>query len=619
MSGRAETRTPEPPDRDEHENSPPRLARPKRTTRPPAHYAQEQEIDTEQRNTRSQRKKKNQGKPVAQREAATSDDSLTESEESDTSKLVKQIVKLRREIRRRDELHKEELQRVKEEFGAALAEFRQELQTLANRSPTPQSHPESCAQDSHEEILREIQSLRIAVSPTGSPSYADVARTPPTSQPSNIRTLSSWNTTPTTFTDTLYCTIDTPKMAGNENERPSAGPVRRAVETEIRAMENYTNWRCRAVTVDPKNTNRIRIACRDEAEHQLVKKVAETKVGAGARVLRDELYPIKVDSVNRTAVLDENGDIRVGAAAAFGEENEATIAKIAWLSRKGNAKAYGSMVIYLTKGSDARRLLADGFFHAGGESGVTSTFEYRPRPIQCYNCQEIGHKAFQCKNAQRCAKCAAEGHHHTKTVGSSTRHSMNKTLRAIQLNVRKQGAVHESLMNDEETQNAVALAIQEPQARRIQGRLLTIPMGHHKWTRMVPSTWREGRGGTSTDRVPGFTAAVIRLPERLIFMASVYVEGGNASALDDACNHLLNAITKVRRDTGAVVEIVIMGDFNRHDQLWGGDDVSLGRQGEADPIIDLMNECALSSLLKRGTKTWGGYVGRSGASETLVC
>ncbi|KAJ5152514.1 hypothetical protein N7492_009794 [Penicillium capsulatum] len=116
---------------------------------------------------------------------------------------------------------------------------------------------------------------------------------------------------------------------------------------------------------------------------------------------------------------------------------------------------------------------------------------------------------------------------------------------------------------------------------------------------------------------PDLTAAIIRLPERLIFMASVYVEGGNASALDDACNHLLNAITKVRRDTGAAVEILIMGDFNRHDQLWGGDDVSLGRQGEADPTIDLMNEFALSSLLKRGTKTWHGG-GQSGDCESTI-
>ncbi|KAJ5454931.1 hypothetical protein N7530_002430 [Penicillium desertorum] len=381
MSGRAETRTPEPPDRNEHENSPPRLLRPRRSTRPPNNYGQEQELDIEQSNTRSQLKKKTRSKPVAQREVIISESS-TESEDPNAPKLLKELVKLRKEIRRRDELHKEELRKVKEEFTAALAEVRHELQSLTDRPLTPQPLSEPCAQNGHDEILREIQSLRVAISPadptTGSLSYADVARTPPTSYPSNIRTLSSSNTTPTTFTDTLYCTIDTSKMANNENEKMSAGPIRAAVETEIRRMDEHTQWRCRAVTVDPKNNHRIRIACRDEAEHQLVKKVAETKIGVGARVLRDELYPIKVDSVNRAAVLDEKDEIRAGAAAAFSEENEVTVAKIAWLSRKESAKAYGSMVVYLTRGTDARRLLADGFFHAGGESGVTSTFERIP-------------------------------------------------------------------------------------------------------------------------------------------------------------------------------------------------------------------------------------------------
>jgi hypothetical protein len=49
---------------------------------------------------------------------------------------------------------------------------------------------------------------------------------------------------------------------------------------------------------------------------------------------------------------------------------------------------------------------------------------------------------------------------------------------------------------------------------------------------------------------------------------------------------------------------VVAGDFNRYDQLWGGDEVSSRRQGEADPIIDFMNRWRLESLLPRGTKTW---------------
>ena len=112
---------------------------------------------------------------------------------------------------------------------------------------------------------------------------------------------------------------------------------------------------------------------------------------------------------------------------------------------------------------------------------------------------------------------------------------------------------------------------------------------------------------------PDMTAAVVRLPDRLILVVSVYVPGEDPQALRETCDSLRKAVRDVRRGAGAVVEVVIAGDFNRHDQLWGGDDVSLERQGEADQIIDLMSDFGLSSLLRRGTKTWQG-----GEYETTI-
>jgi hypothetical protein len=156
----------------------------------------------------------------------------------------------------------------------------------------------------------------------------------------------------------------------------------------------------------------MRVRARNEEELKRIKDIVEARKVPGTRVLRDQLYPVKVDSINRTAVLDQEGTILPGALEALGQENEVQIAKIAWLSRKDIPKLYGSMVVYLTKISDARRLLQERYFHAAGESGSTSFFERRIGPMQCYNCQELGHKAFSCSKNRVCARCAAEGHHH---------------------------------------------------------------------------------------------------------------------------------------------------------------------------------------------------------------
>jgi hypothetical protein len=64
-----------------------------------------------------------------------------------------------------------------------------------------------------------------------------------------------------------------------------------------------------------------------------------------------------VDNACRIAVLDENGEVRVSVKEMLEKENDVKIAKLSWLSRKDSPKAYGSMVVYVTKRADAARLL----------------------------------------------------------------------------------------------------------------------------------------------------------------------------------------------------------------------------------------------------------------------
>ncbi|RYP61557.1 hypothetical protein DL770_009768 [Monosporascus sp. CRB-9-2] len=304
------------------------------------------------------------------------------------------------------------------------------------------------------------------------------------SQPSNIRTLSTGNTT---LTDTLYCTIDTSRVEADEGDRVTPAAIRTMLETEIRTEQEPPNWRYQAVTRDPKNAHRIRVASRDEDEQQMVKQTAGSKLARRARVLRDELYRIRVDGIRRTAVVDKLGVPLDGVNQALGEENDTEVAKIGWLSGRDNPKAYGSMVVYLTKASEARRFFTtDISMPVGSREGQRFAEDVL---------REATTTAPAPRSLRSAFRAAASTSHSAKVVGSSTLLSMSKALRIIQLNVRKRGEVHDSLINDKEVEHAAVVAIQEPQARRVKGRLLTTPMGHHKWTKMVPSTWERGQMG----------------------------------------------------------------------------------------------------------------------------
>ncbi|KAK0369163.1 hypothetical protein CLIM01_13480 [Colletotrichum limetticola] len=179
----------------------------------------------------------------------------------------------------------------------------------------------------------EAISLVAATRNSPSMSYSDVARSGLGEQGCDSQVATPGNATLPSRSDPLFCAIDTSRVEKG-NDKPNA--------------------------VNPRNADRTRIICRDDAEHRLVKQMAEKSFGPGARVLRDELYPMKVDNLKRTEVLDEKGNVGAEAAKALSLENETTVAKISWLSEKDMPKAYGSMVVFVTKASDARRLFSDG-------------------------------------------------------------------------------------------------------------------------------------------------------------------------------------------------------------------------------------------------------------------
>lgn len=297
-------------------------------------------------------------------------------------------------------------------FGEQIEALKNECRVLAEAV-----HPKISNRVSGHTESNEPTSLRAST-------WATITRNAPRQSQNHLNRHSLPLSTPSTpqasstltVNDNYYCTVDTSRVEAEDITNIHPGVIRKAIETDIRTSSANESWKCVAITRDPKRADRLRVTCRDEKELQAVKQAAENIRVPGLRILRDQLYPVKIDNANRIAVLEPDGTVRPDAAEKLGIENNVQIAKLVWLSRKDIAKAYGSMVIYLTKGSDATKLLDGMFFDVDGESAYVRTYEPRIGPIQCYKCQELGHKAFSCKNEHRCGKCANLGHHHSDCV-----------------------------------------------------------------------------------------------------------------------------------------------------------------------------------------------------------
>ena len=169
-------------------------------------------------------------------------------------------------------------------------------------------------------------------------------------------------------------------------------------------------------------------------------------------------------------------------------------------------------------------------------------------------------------------------------------------------------------MNDETLKEYGALVISEPHVwKNSEGKIISTPLSHQNWVKTEPTIQnKEGRWPyrsmiwTRADleveqaqiETSDITAVTVRLPHLSILLFSVYVQCADPDALQIAVQNISQTILREKQRVGRL-EVIVAGDFNRHDALWGGNKVSDERQGEAEPIITMMSEQGLISLLKR--------------------
>ncbi|KAL9572083.1 hypothetical protein ACKAV7_003800 [Fusarium commune] len=244
-------------------------------------------------------------------------------------KTLDLLAESRRETKRLQEALKEQMEMTRE-LKEAVAKQEETVREMGKQMV-----------EIKDQMTEELQRVReqletIAANAMDGPqrSYADVTQLTPFLPHNDSRTLAA----PPNPTDVLYCTIDVSRLEEDE-ARLSAGTIRATVENEVRAELDNPTWRCRAVTRDPKNPHRVRITCRDKSEHEIMKRIAETKLAPGAYILRDNLYLIRVDNINCIAVLDERNKVQPAITEMLSRENNTEVTKIAWLSKRDIPKA----------------------------------------------------------------------------------------------------------------------------------------------------------------------------------------------------------------------------------------------------------------------------------------
>lgn len=218
-----------------------------------------------------------------------------------------------------------------------------------------------------------------------------------------------------------------------------------------------------------------------------------------------------------------------------------------------------------------------------------------------------------------------------------------KTFNILQLNTGRKREVYWSLFNSGDMVDADVLFITEPYIFRNPVDNTPAVSGHRDWTILLPNAintqarWDHAFRSFLAfhNRLNTFsqvhvdssdiTAAILKLDSLSILLISSYVPNSvnrreSQEQLHTHLNELSQVIQQAKADSTVPLEILIAGDFNRHDPLWGGTRVASSQQGlgSADDLLTFLLRWGLESMIPAGTITFEN-LGGVGESTVDLC
>ncbi|KAF9728557.1 zinc knuckle [Paraphaeosphaeria minitans] len=374
----------------------------------------------------------------------------------------------------------------------------------------------------------------------------------------------------------------------------------------------------------------------------------------GARLVGPKWYPVKADWIEVALAMDaESGKVSGSAMERFGTENGLEVCTMRWLGRPRPSGQHASAVIKVATKEEAEKLLKSDSVTFGGGGIMVLPFEERRTPVACFKCRRFGHRARDCMRTETCNMCGQEGHLRCETVnvhcvncigdrwsGFSRASAMNRELRILQANMKRGREAEHALHNDAALADFHFILGQEPGCFLAEGEVV-LHGTNARWTAFVPQGRREGQYPVRTCiwaardvkatqlhvKSADITAVVAHIGGRRLIIVFVYIPDLSSSTrtreenMEELSSRLqaIDELVQRERLRDPHTEMVVAGDFNRHNPLWGGSHIdSTASQEESGPIIDFMAELSLQSLLPSGVTTFVSDAGRSSTIDLML-